>query len=120
MGYQMGSGEWADTKPVYLLESATKTATYTGPWVEIGDRGTLRLDLVVTDASGTTPTLDVDVETASDSSGSNSNGLGSFSQKTAAGSQHLLFHGCDRFARIVATIAGTGPSFTFSVSGEAV
>lgn len=114
-------GEWADTDPVSLQASAAITTTAAGSWIEVADRGDLRLTLDVTAVSGTNPTLDVEIETASDSSGSNLDTLGSFSQRTATGSQRLKFHGVDRFVRYRRTIGGTStPTFTFSLTGEAV
>lgn len=121
MGYQKANGQWADTMAFTLRDSAALSASANGSWFELGDRGTLRLDLSVTSVSGTSPTLDVEIETASDSSGSNANSLGNFTQKTAAGSQHLVFHGCDRFVRYRAVLGGSAyPYVTFSLSGEAV
>lgn len=121
MGYQKANGQWADTDAVTLRASAALSASANGSWIEIGDRGSLRLTLDVTAVSGTSPTLDVEIETASDSSGSNANSLGSFTQKSAAGSQRLVFHGVDRFVRHRSVLGGSAsPSVTFSLSGEAV
>jgi hypothetical protein len=116
MGYTKSNGEWADTDPVVLSASSSKTATASGAWVEIGDKGTLRLLLDVTvDGGGT---LDITVETADDATGTNTRTLSTFAQVSAVGTEKKSFTGCDRFARIDYTIV-TGP-FTFEVSGEAV
>ncbi len=77
----------------------------------------LRIQLDVTAASGTTPTLDVVIEDTLD--GTNWNTVGTaFTQKTAAGREVKditgLFHGQ---MRVRWTIGGTTPSFTFSVKG---
>lgn len=121
MGYQKANGQWADTADLTLKASAAVTASGVGSWIEVGDRGQARLTLTVTAVSGTSPTLDVDIETASDSSGAGNTTLGSFSQKAAAGSQRLIFHGVDRFLRVKYVLGGSAsPSVTFSVSGEAV
>lgn len=117
MGYFKQNGEFADTESVSLHPSAARTATSTGSSIELGDRGTLRLLLDVTAASGTTPTLDVTVQTSHD--GSTWRSLGTFTQATAISSERKSFSGCDRFVRVSYTIGGTTPSFTFSVSGEA-
>lgn len=117
MGYTQANGMWADTDEVSILASAARTASGSGSAIEVGDRGTLRLDLAVTAAAGTTPTLDVTVETSSNATTWRS--LGTFSQKTAVSSERKSFPGCDRFARVTFSIAGTTPSFTCSVVGEA-
>lgn len=77
----------------------------------------LRIQLDVTAASGTTPTLDVVIEDTLD--GVNWNAVGAaFTQRTAPGRQVIdiqgLFHGQ---MRVRWTIGGTTPSFTFSVRG---
>lgn len=118
MGYNKQTGEWADIDDVTLAASAARTSSANGSAVELGDRGTLRLLLDVTAATGTTPTLDAAVETSFD--GVTWRSLGAFTQKTATGTERKSFAGADRFVRVTWTIGGTTPSFTFSVSGEAV
>jgi hypothetical protein len=133
MGYAMASGRWADTISVDLNTAAgrvpdgttatgvTKTATYTSPWVELGDLDMLRLQLNVTAASGTTPTLDVAIQTSYDAGVTDAaRAVASFAQKTAVSAERKAFVGLDRYVRFVATIGGTTPSFTFTVSGEGV
>jgi len=117
MGYHTASGRYADTLPA-ILANGTITATTTSPAIELGDRGTLRLTLLISAASGTTPTLDVAVQTSAD--GSTWSAVAAFAQQTAAGSVRKVFAGMDRYARIVETVGGTTPSFTRTVSGEAV
>jgi hypothetical protein len=117
------SGEISNITDVTLFASAARTATANGTAVALGDLGTLRLFLDVTAASGTTPTLDVTVETSYDGSTgwrAISASGSAFTQATGVTSQRRSFVGCDRYVRAVATIGGTSPSFTFSLSGEAV
>lgn len=97
------------------LASAARTASGNQTFGTQDSSGkALRIQLDVTAASGTTPTLDVVIEDTLD--GTNWNVVGTFTQRTAAGRQVIdiqgLFHGQMR-ARW--TIAGTTPSFTFSV-----
>lgn len=75
---------------------------------------TLRAQLNVTAAAGTSPTLNVLVEDSLD--GSNWNTIGTFAQKTAAGREviNVTTPFADR-VRISWTVAGTSPSFTFDV-----
>ncbi len=72
------------------------------------------MQLNVTAASGTTPTLDVVVEDSLD--GANWNTVGTFTQLTTTGRQ--VINVTTPFAdqiRVRWTIAGTTPSFTFAV-----
>ncbi len=110
-----------------LQDSVTKTATFTGAAVEVGDASTLRASLSVTAHAGTTPTLDVKVQTSHDGSTNwtectaNGAATAAFAQVTTAnGTTSLIVTGLDRFVRVVATIGGTTPSYTYSVSAEAV
>lgn len=118
MAYKMSTkNRWAKTRSVTLQSSVTKTATFNSASVEIGDQSTARLDLVVSAASGTTPTLDVKLQTSVD--GSTWVDVASFAQQTTTtAGVHKVFTGLDRFVRIVATIGGTTPSFTYAVTGE--
>lgn len=98
-----------------LAPSAARTAS--------GDSGVLtgwgvpsvaRVQLEVTAATGTSPTLDVVVEDTLD--GTNWNVVGTFAQKIATGREvvNLATPFADRL-RIRWTVAGVTPSFTFSV-----
>ena len=110
MGYQMGTGVFADTDAVTLIASAAYTVTTTGTGYET-DRGTCSLTLDVTACTGT---LDVTIETSVDNATWRSAGT-AFTQATGVTSARRSFT-CDRFVRAVGTIV-TGPA-TFSVSGE--
>lgn len=118
MGYNKQNGEWADTEAVTLHGSAARTSSANGSAVELGDRGTMRLLLDVTAASGTNPTLAVTIETSYD--GVTWREIGAFTALGAIGSQRASFPGADRYVRARWGIGGSDPSFTFSVSGEAV
>lgn len=121
MGYKKLNGKWADTDDAIIQEGITRTATANGAAVEVGERSSACLELVVTAGSGTTPTLDVTIETSKDGTGTGLGAwrsLGAFAQRTAAGSERKSFTGLDRFVRAVQTIGGTTPSFTYSIAGE--
>jgi hypothetical protein len=119
MGYRKQDQKWADTEDVTLHASAARTASGSGTGVELGDRSGIRLDLAVTAASGTKPSLQVDLETSSDNA--TWRPVGGFTALASTGTQRMSLGGLDRFVRAVWTISGSGsPSFTFSVSGEAV
>lgn len=76
---------------------------------------TLRAQLNVTAASGTTPTLDVVIEDTLDG-GANWNAIGTFTQKTAAAREviNITIPFSDSL-RVRWTVGGTTPSFTFAV-----
>lgn len=108
---------------ITLLASTTATATGTSAGVELDDKGVVRLALVISAVSGTTPSLTVAIQTSYD------NGVtdawrqvssSTFPAQTATGTVRQSFGGCDRFVRASYTISGTTPSFTFSIAGEAV
>lgn len=122
MGYSMQNGRWANTLPCPVIPAAapaTLTATANSAGLELGDRGTARLKLNVTAASGTNPTLTVQMQTSPDNATWTNLGA-AFTQATGVTSQSQIFSGVDRFIRAVSTLGGTTPSFTFSVDGEAV
>ncbi len=111
-------GQTPNIDTVNLSPAAAVTATANGSSVLLGDRGTLRLLLNVTAASGTTPTLDVAIQTSFD--GSTWRAVAAFAQKTTTGTERKSFTGIDRYVRATYTVGGTTPSFTFTVKGEAV
>ena len=120
MGYHARDGEFVDTDDGVAIDAATRTATGQGSAVEV-KKASGCFELVVSAASGTTPTLDVVVQTSKDGTGS---GLGAwrtvatFTQATAASSQRVSSTALDRFVRASATVGGTTPSFTYTVRGD--
>jgi hypothetical protein len=108
---------------VTLHASGAETATGNGTGVELGDKGTVRLLLVITAVAGTNPTLDITIETSSDNGVADAwRSMGTFAQQTATTTGvWKTFSGADRYVRSRRTIGGTGsPSFTYSITGEAV
>lgn len=98
-----------------LVNSAARIAAGdSGTLAGYGGASTLRVQLDVTAASGTAPTLDVQIEDTLD--GANWNKLASFAQRVATGRE--VVDVSTPFAgrlRVSWTIAGALPSFTFSV-----
>jgi hypothetical protein len=102
---------------VELLDAAVRTVSGSTTAISgFGDRTTLRAQLDVTAASGTSPTLDVVIEDTLD--GTNWNPVATFAQKVGPGREvvNVTAPFTDRL-RVRHTIAGTTPSFTFSVLG---
>lgn len=98
-----------------LAASAARTASGNSAGLTgYGASSLLRVQLNVTAASGTAPTLDVVLEDTLD--GTNFNTIGTFTQATAATRQVVNittpFSGT---LRVRWTVAGTTPSFTFDV-----
>lgn len=117
-----------------LFSSAARTATTNGAdQNNVRHRG-VQLVLDITAVSGTAPTLDVKVQCKDDISDKYVDIPGAaFAQKTAAGTDRLLIYpGVAETAnkeisdilpkrwRVVATIGGTTPSFTFSLGAQAL
>lgn len=117
---------------VQVFASAARTVTANSDAMENRTAAGVHLVLDVTAASGTTPTLDVKIQRFDAVSGKwvDLPG-GAFAQKTATGTDDLVIYpGVAETAnrsvsdvisqvwRAVATIGGTGPSFTFSLGGS--
>ena len=100
---------------VTLLESAARTTTGASAAISgFAAAKLLVLQLEVTAASGTLPTLDVIVEDTVD--GTNYNTIATFAQKIAAAREVIrLTTAFTNTLRVSYTIGGTTPSFTFNV-----
>ena len=103
-----------------LHTSAAETATVTGADVDTEQLGSANFYLDVTAVTGTTPTLDVKIQEKDPVSGKYFDLL-SFTQKTAISSERKSYGSgagelLGKVIRYVATIGGTTPSFTFSLS----
>ena len=104
------SGEY-----VSLAPSDERTASGSGTPIAAAEKTDLRLNLAVTAASGTSPSLTVTIEHGPD--GSTWTALGSFAAKTGVATEHKVFSGVDEYVRATWTVTGTNPHFTFSVDG---
>jgi hypothetical protein len=104
---------------VTVVPSAARTTSGQATGVIGGDTGdNFSLQLIVTAASGTTPTLDVTVQWSMDgSTWSPAETPDIFSQVTATTSKVKVFPVKAPNYRISYTIGGTTPSFTFTVLG---
>ncbi len=118
--YGPRAGQAYEQDEVTLLASAARATSVTTDPIEVGDRGALRLDLAVTAVSGTAPRLHVQIETREAHASGTWRVVDAFEVASAVSSQRRAMSGCDRFVRAVCTITGASPSFTFSLTGEAV
>jgi hypothetical protein len=113
-------GQLYEEDEVELLAPASRTSSATSDVYEVGDKGTLRLSLAITAASGTAPTLHVQIETRESYASGTWRVVDAFPVQSSTGTARRSMSGLDRFVRAVCTIGGSSPSFTFSLSGEAV
>lgn len=101
-----------------LLASGARTASGEGSSVDLGNTKELVVTLDVSAASGTTPTLDAKLQHSPD--GVKWSDLGTaFGQKTGVSREVKAFTQYHRYVKVVYTIGGTSPSFTFSVEATA-
>lgn len=104
--------------------SAARAANGDSGWLNCEDFDSMTLELAVTAVGGdANETLDVVVETAKDAAGANTRAAqGSpFAQKTQPGgvqTERKTFSALDAYYRVRWTLAGTTPTFTFSVLGD--
>lgn len=108
-----------DQDEATLFESSARTISFNSDAYEVGDRESLRLTHTITALSGTGALAHVQIETRKDSSDT-WRVADAFPVATATGTYRKVFKGLDRFVRAVVTIAGSTPSVTSSLSGEAV
>lgn len=118
MGFVRNGNEYREGTPVVLVPATTRTAAGAGAATSTDAVHTLRLTLGVTAISGAGASLAVTVETSED--GAAWRAAGTFDAATAPGSQRKSWAGLDRFVRCTWALAGTTPSATFSVAGEAI
>lgn len=98
-----------------LVSSAARTASGdSGPIKGWGSSSKIRVQLDVTAATGTSPTLDVLMEDTLD--GTNWNTVGTLTQRTAPGREVInITAPFSETLRVRWAMGGTSPSFTFSV-----
>lgn len=97
-----------------VVLSGTRTTTTTSPAIDSGPGVADILVMIhVTAASGTSPTLVCSVEQSNDGTSWTAIGGGTAPTLNAAGNTVCNAAVPQRFARVVATIGGTTPSFTF-------
>ena len=116
---QLAASRGAD---VTVLASGSVTATGNSTGVDVGGAGTLRAQVVVTAATGTTPSLTCTIQTSHDNGATDAwrTAGAAYTALTAAGSSPYQAMVVDRYVRVSYVVSGTTPNITFSVVGEAV
>jgi len=128
-GYSSGLNR-ALKRDLYTAKaSGAETASTNATAVELGDRGVVHVDVVVTAVTGTTPTLLVDIYASNDGTtyfkvatiGANGFSLGNGADPSsinATGTYRAVVP-AGHFVQSRSRIGGTTPSFTYSVNLDA-
>lgn len=116
MAYATTGGRTIEPNVLTLAASAARTTTANGTTTDNEGALIANVKLDVTAASGTTPTLNVTIQ-GQDAAGDWFT-LGTFTQATGVTAQTIPVVLAGRQVRAIWTVAGTTPSFTFSVIGE--
>lgn len=104
-----------------LASSSARTATGQGTGILLdGTAESLAVSVLVTAVSGTTPSCTFTVEWSNDGTNwAQGDAADTFTAITATGNKVKSFTVKGLMARLVWTISGTTPSFTFSATGVA-
>lgn len=107
---------------VTVLASGSVTATGQSASADVGGAGTLRAQVVVTAATGTSPSLTCTIQTSHDAGATDPwrTAGAAYGAITAPGSSPWQCFAVDRYVRVSYVVSGTTPNITFSVVGEAV
>lgn len=104
-----------ESNSTFDVASAARTATGNSSTFDTTGVDNINGAVVVSAASGTTPTLDLSLQTSAD--GTNFYNVGSFTQKTTTtAAEAKIFGPLGASSRWRWVIAGTTPSFTFAVT----
>lgn len=105
------------TTAITLAASAARTSSGSGSAVDLVSATTVEVSVLVSAASGSSPTLDISLQTSED--GTVWQPLDSTARFATTGRRVIRSAGALRYVRAAWTIGGTAPSFTFSVTGSA-
>ncbi len=110
----------ANPLDIELHASGAETASGNGTAEDIGEtRSCVKVSLLVSAVSGTTPTLLVTIQTGPTSTGP-WRSAGAFASQAAIGKNAKTVAALDQFVRAIWTIGGTDtPTFTFALAGAA-
>lgn len=122
MGFTTAQDAVSRGTDVTVLASGAVTATGTSTGIDVGGAATLRAQVQVSAATGTTPSLTVTIQTSHDNGVADAwrTAGAAYSALTAAGNSPYQCFVVDRYVRVSYAVSGTTPSITFAVVGEAV
>lgn len=122
MPFVTAQNELSKGHDVTVLASGAVTATGTSTGIDVGGAGTLRAQVQVSAATGTTPSLTVTIQTSHDNGSTDAwrTAGAAYSALTAAGNSPYQCFAVDRYVRVSYVVSGTTPNITFAVAGEAV
>tara|TARA_Y100000401_G_scaffold113897_1_gene115217 strand:+ start:1289 stop:1672 length:384 start_codon:yes stop_codon:yes gene_type:complete len=108
-----------------IVATAAVTSTATSSAIDLKEYdGDVSLILTSAAGTGSSPTLDVKVTDSATSGGTYTDLSGAtFTQVTGSVSMQVITFSkdeCKRFIKIVQTVGGSTPSFTFSINGIAL
>ena len=108
-----------------IVATAAVTSTATSSAIDLKEYdGDVSLILTSAAGTGSSPTLDVKVTDSATSSGTYTDLSGAtFTQVTGSVSMQVITFSkdeCKRFIKIVQTVGGSTPSFTYSINGIAL
>jgi uncharacterized protein YfaA (DUF2138 family) len=122
MAFTTAADQVSRGQDVTVLASGAVTATGTSAGIDVGGAGTLRAQVQVTAATGTSPSLTVTIQTSHDAGATDAwrTAGAAYGALTAAGNSPYQCFVVDRYVRVSYAVSGTTPNITFSVVGEAV
>jgi hypothetical protein len=122
MPFTTSQNQLSKGRDVTVLASGALTASGQSAAVDVGGAGVLRAQVVVSAATGTTPSITATIQTSHDAGVADAwrTAGAAYTAITAAGSSPWQSFAVDRYVRVSYVISGTTPSLTTSVVGEAV
>lgn len=122
MAFTTSQDQLSPGRDVTVLASGAVTATGQSAGVDVGGAGTLRAQVQVSAATGTSPSLTVTIQTSHDNGASDAwrTAGAAYGALTAAGNSPYQCFVVDRYVRVSYAVSGTTPNITFAVVGEAV
>lgn len=114
-GYKDATVQVRSTRLFILHASATKTASFNGNSQVVGDYAEGILDIDITAVTGTTPKAVFELQTKVNGKWRTIPGV-TIPEQTAVGSVTIEVTNFGEEIRLVGTLSGTTPSFTFTSS----
>ncbi len=101
----------------FLFSLGSRTAYEESELIDVATKKFIYLNLEINGASGTSPTLDIGI-LGKTSNGTAFFGIGSFSQKTGVGSDHIFIENPPSKIKGTCSIGGSLPLFFFQLDAD--